>query len=455
MQIYSVPGKHHHNDGIKRRPPGAANTNMGHPRHFTERVFERFAELAPRHDSPRPVTLSLYRLSRNVREVASRVGALLTHWNSGSTEDHGGTKTVGFRFRTVTGATERKSGEILAALNKEVLRADEVWSSAGTKGWGKRKIPEKTRPPAASSGTIPTCEKPEQPGREIEPGSPWWEASRLTAEPPWPPEHKRGVPRTCRLPVRDRDGDTEQLRRHPPPISTQLLEKNCIRGRLRPVRHKSHFRSFTNEGAKLSYRDSRCEEVDVDELENRRFYGLSTFRTPGTDNCNIKGPAYLETFPTSWDILAALNKEVWRADGGEMRREWSTAGMQGRGKREIPEKTTRTAASSSLIPTCEVRQEFVSVIRYLFKIGDGVLARGNVALIAPALLGPKRGKTQQVGGNLQVKDVRDKAIHGGISLERGRRSTWGKRTSLKLTGIELTTTECGSAMLPHDLALCS
>ncbi|KAJ8895394.1 hypothetical protein PR048_000726 [Dryococelus australis] len=50
---------------------------------------------------------------------------------------------------------------------------------------GKREIPEKTRRPAASSGTIPTCENPvTRPG--IEPGPPWWEASRITTLPPWP-----------------------------------------------------------------------------------------------------------------------------------------------------------------------------------------------------------------------------------------------------------------------------
>ncbi|KAJ8881240.1 hypothetical protein PR048_017714 [Dryococelus australis] len=38
-------------------------------------------------------------------------------------------------------------------------------------------IPEKTRRPAASSGTIPTCENPEVARPGIEPVSPWWEAS--------------------------------------------------------------------------------------------------------------------------------------------------------------------------------------------------------------------------------------------------------------------------------------
>ncbi|KAJ8871719.1 hypothetical protein PR048_028052 [Dryococelus australis] len=52
-------------------------------------------------------------------------------------------------------------------------------------------------------------------------------------------------------------------------------------------------------------------------------------------------------------ILAALSNEILRADEGEMTRECSGAGMQGRGKREITEKTCRPAASSGTISTCE------------------------------------------------------------------------------------------------------
>ncbi|KAJ8877590.1 hypothetical protein PR048_022045 [Dryococelus australis] len=77
-----------------------------------------------------------------------------------------------------------------AALHKEVLRADvgelkRVWSSAGTEGRRKREISEKTRRPAASLGTIPTCENPGMTRPGIEPGSPRWEVSSLTAQPPW------------------------------------------------------------------------------------------------------------------------------------------------------------------------------------------------------------------------------------------------------------------------------
>ncbi|KAJ8882745.1 hypothetical protein PR048_014558 [Dryococelus australis] len=55
-------------------------------------------------------------------------------------------------------------------------------------GRGKREIPEKPRRPTASSGTSPTCENPII-LLGIETGSPWWEASVLIAQPPWPPEN--------------------------------------------------------------------------------------------------------------------------------------------------------------------------------------------------------------------------------------------------------------------------
>ncbi|KAJ8895355.1 hypothetical protein PR048_000687 [Dryococelus australis] len=60
------------------------------------------------------------------------------------------------------------------------------WSSASIKRWGKREIPEKTRQPAASPSTIPTCENLGMSRPGIEPGTPWWEISRLTARPPQP-----------------------------------------------------------------------------------------------------------------------------------------------------------------------------------------------------------------------------------------------------------------------------
>ncbi|KAJ8896251.1 hypothetical protein PR048_001594 [Dryococelus australis] len=79
---------------------------------------------------------------------------------------------------------------IVGTISKLKIRSDHarnvpepmrVWSSAGTKGRGKREIPEKN-PPTNSIA---------RPG--IEPGSYWWEASRLTAQPPWPPRKIGGT----------------------------------------------------------------------------------------------------------------------------------------------------------------------------------------------------------------------------------------------------------------------
>ncbi|KAJ8870513.1 hypothetical protein PR048_029536 [Dryococelus australis] len=63
------------------------------------------------------------------------------------------------------------------------------------KGRGKQDIPEKTRWPAASCDAIPTCGNPGVTRPGIEPGSPWWEASRLTAQRPRPPGRRRLEPR--------------------------------------------------------------------------------------------------------------------------------------------------------------------------------------------------------------------------------------------------------------------
>ncbi|KAJ8870321.1 hypothetical protein PR048_029342 [Dryococelus australis] len=77
------------------------------------------------------------------------------------------------------------SGEILAALNNEVLRADEGdcgMEQRRNERAGKTGDPRENQQPTASCGTIPTCGATRT---GTEPGSPRWEASRLTAQPPW------------------------------------------------------------------------------------------------------------------------------------------------------------------------------------------------------------------------------------------------------------------------------
>ncbi|KAJ8890071.1 hypothetical protein PR048_009578 [Dryococelus australis] len=59
-------------------------------------------------------------------------------------------------------------------------------SCATSRSGGKRDIPEKTRRPEASYGTIPTCVNPRATPPRIEPSSPRWEESSLTITPPRP-----------------------------------------------------------------------------------------------------------------------------------------------------------------------------------------------------------------------------------------------------------------------------
>ncbi|KAJ8870789.1 hypothetical protein PR048_027088 [Dryococelus australis] len=55
-----------------------------------------------------------------------------------------------------------------------------VWSSAGMQAWGKRDISKNIRQPAASSGTIPTCDNPRATPPGIEQGAKWWQFNSKT-----------------------------------------------------------------------------------------------------------------------------------------------------------------------------------------------------------------------------------------------------------------------------------
>ncbi|KAJ8869668.1 hypothetical protein PR048_028661 [Dryococelus australis] len=78
-------------------------------------------------------------------------------------------------FQTLRSAGQEP--ELGGSFNVGVLRADvgeasRVWSCAGVKGRGGRDTSEKTRRPAAPSGTIPTCENLRDAPQGIEPGFP-------------------------------------------------------------------------------------------------------------------------------------------------------------------------------------------------------------------------------------------------------------------------------------------
>ncbi|KAJ8878396.1 hypothetical protein PR048_018974 [Dryococelus australis] len=79
------------------------------------------------------------------------------------------------------------SADVWQVSLQELIGDKRLRSKAGMKGRGTREMPEKTRPPARSSSTISVCENPVVARQRIEPGSAWWEACRLTAQPPRPP----------------------------------------------------------------------------------------------------------------------------------------------------------------------------------------------------------------------------------------------------------------------------
>ncbi|KAJ8869888.1 hypothetical protein PR048_028897 [Dryococelus australis] len=91
---------------------------------------------------------------------------------------------------TVDNQTEKMQVATPSSLrSKAGLRIHDSSSSAKIKVRREREIHKKTRRPATSSGTIPTYENPEVTRPGIEPGSPWWKVSRLTAQPPRPQQH--------------------------------------------------------------------------------------------------------------------------------------------------------------------------------------------------------------------------------------------------------------------------
>ncbi|KAJ8898104.1 hypothetical protein PR048_003464 [Dryococelus australis] len=77
-----------------------------------------------------------------------------------------------------------KSGSDLAGDQSRFVLV-EAWSSPGTKEPRKREIPEKKNPPTNGIVRHDSHVRKSRVARPgIEPGSPWWEASRPTAQPP-------------------------------------------------------------------------------------------------------------------------------------------------------------------------------------------------------------------------------------------------------------------------------
>ncbi|KAJ8872214.1 hypothetical protein PR048_025816 [Dryococelus australis] len=181
-------------------------------------------------------------------------------------------------------------------------------------GWGKREIQEKTRRPTASSGTMPTCENPGETLPWIEPGSPWWEASSLTAQPP--------RPLSCTCICSSLSG-----------ISGVKRSRRLNMGVLRPGEGEARIRTQNLPRLKTGGAPTSCA------TRGRRF-----------------PRAKIGSEPTGSITQFALVS-------GELRGRCATAApsgsagaslkCKGGGKREYPEKIHQQAASSSTIPTCE------------------------------------------------------------------------------------------------------
>ncbi|KAJ8869261.1 hypothetical protein PR048_030833 [Dryococelus australis] len=220
---------------------------------------------------------------------------------------------------------EEVGEEIWAVVNSEVLRVNEGdWSTERCRndGAGKREVPEKTRRPTASSFTIPTCENPvTRPG--IEPGSPWWEASVLTAQPPWPQwlESSRLQYRLTAFLERAVQVESEWEKSHEP--STSSIRRACGPG------HPLEFPKLSKAGPSFN-NTALWKQTDPFPHWRTRLSGHPPPPACRSEPSPARGIIFL---------LADHFRNVL------------SAGMERWGEREIPQKIRRQAASSDSIPT--------------------------------------------------------------------------------------------------------
>ncbi|KAJ8877929.1 hypothetical protein PR048_022388 [Dryococelus australis] len=210
------------------------------------------------------------------------------------------------------------------------------WSGAGMQGRGEREYPEKTRRQAVSSSTIPTCENPGGNPSGIEPGSQRWEASALTTTAPLSHicqclQYSLNISFLCSYTC------------SPLAVTSNfsVAQLNCRRKQFPCSEHT--LRDLVGNVYLLTR--NRLGSVASTEIQLRKQRSFKPDFLP--DSSALRGVEWSE------EIRAALNSEVLRADGREVRGVWSSTGMKGRVKREIPKKTRRSAASSVTFPICE------------------------------------------------------------------------------------------------------
>ncbi|KAJ8880952.1 hypothetical protein PR048_017425 [Dryococelus australis] len=356
----------------------------------------------------------------------------------------------------------RQSEEIWAALNIEILRADEGEYGAASecKGWGKRDIPEKTRRPAASPGTIPTCENPEATLPGIEPGSPKWEASNLTTTPPRPILLLLLMSAMCGKLLQDgataerNGGENENTRvptvtfdRFPTFDNPGVIVGNRILFASRAC-HNSVDASVWSVRVDRAVADTfdwfttvACGEVLQGNLvlagcctQRRTQQEPVTRAEPGETECiaathkRAYGLQQVSSL-SSWvsEEIWVANIEVLRAGEGEVRRVWSSAGMKGRGNGRSRENPPTSGILPALFPLAKIRSEPDGYCTRFALVGDEQSNRSVTVALLSSLTGMNMCDTR-----LHVPAGRSRSAPQGCAAGGcGGRSTASPRRGLE------------------------
>ncbi|KAJ8890236.1 hypothetical protein PR048_009744 [Dryococelus australis] len=273
----------------------------------------------------------------------------------------------------------------LGGSNSEVLRVDEGQAKYGSspecKNWVKREIPVKTSRPAASFCTRKFREAT-RPG--IEPDSPRWEASSKTTKPPRPRRDRER--RTTRRGVAPADALARHglsnrallvlnviHNRHLDGVGEQLAQRfsatwygNVTCRWSAPLTLASHPARAKRTESRYMLAAAAPPSLTSSNTPLRHPHAAVTFTSHHSvreDVHHTANPGRLTACPSTMTRRSSSSVETWLKikprDGklaecsGGIGEKWSSTGMRGRGKRDIPEKTHRPAASSGTIPTCE------------------------------------------------------------------------------------------------------
>ncbi|KAJ8873099.1 hypothetical protein PR048_026715 [Dryococelus australis] len=186
----------------------------------------------------------------------------------------------------------------------------------------------------AQTRSVHRCENPVT-RLGIEPGSPWWEASVLITQPPWPHQKIVKAANAANLPPHTLAKCLNAFRQSASCnflVSSQPDQQGTFCSKQQLIRH--HSITATNKQTIMSRVYRELSSLTCCQLNQRNSRG-STNRTRGPFNSLALSPS----------------------DEGEGRLIWTSAGMKGRGETGGPEKTRRPAVSSLKIPICEIREQ--------------------------------------------------------------------------------------------------